>query len=83
MMAASQREPNSDKSYIVQCSAETFEHATYLSAVHSDVLSFNEQKHSLRLRRVSPLLRTQFEKLGAEVMPYAGCASAVPVSCQI
>ncbi len=56
------------KSYIVQCPPDTFDHAAWLSAVHSEVLSVNEDTHSLLIFPMSELLRGQFEKIGAFVV---------------
>lgn len=53
--------------YIIQCSADNFEQAAYLSAVFSDVLCVNEQNHRLQISQVTDLLRKQFEKLGASI----------------
>jgi hypothetical protein len=69
-MAASDRALRS-KSYIVQCPAETFDHAAWLSAVHSEVLSINEENHSLLIFPMTEMLLGQFEKLGAFVVSTA------------
>jgi hypothetical protein len=67
MMAAPQQEAQKAGSFIVQCSADTFEHATWLSAVFSEVLAVNEQAHRLQITQISDTLRRQFDKLGAQV----------------
>lgn len=53
--------------YIIQCSADNFEQAAYLSAVFSDVIFVNEQNHRLQISQVTDVLRKQFEKLGATI----------------
>lgn len=74
-MAVSEQEALRAKSFIVQCSPATFDHAAWLSAVYSEVISVNEERHRLRIFPLSELLKGQFEKLGASV------AAAVP--CQV
>lgn len=71
-MAASDRGPFAARSFLIQCSSRTFDHAAWLSAVHSEILCVNEEGHSLRIFPMTELLRTQFEKLGASVAPAAG-----------
>ncbi|MBI1216208.1 MAG: hypothetical protein GC185_10385 [Alphaproteobacteria bacterium] len=61
------QENDGEKGYIIQCSADNFEQAAYLSAVFSDVICVNEQSHRLRISTVTDLLRKQFEKLGASI----------------
>ncbi|MDE1153651.1 MAG: hypothetical protein PW788_14040 [Micavibrio sp.] len=71
------------KAYIVQCAPETFEHATYLSAIFSEVLSFSEQNHRLRLSAMGDVLRSQFEKLGANVREETVFKPQKAASCQL
>jgi hypothetical protein len=66
-MASREHEIPKTKSYVVQCSADNFEHAAWLSAVYSEVLSVNEQAHRLHIFPVTDLLMGQFEKMGASV----------------
>ena len=66
-MKASEQETLRAKSYIVQASPDTFDHAAWLSAIHSEVLCVNEENQRLRIFPISDLLRRQFEKLGASV----------------
>jgi hypothetical protein len=54
-------------SFIVQCSADTFDHAAWLAAIFSEVLAINEENHRLRIFPLTDMLRGQFEKLGAIV----------------
>jgi len=68
-----------DPTYIIECSADNFEQAAYLSAVFSDVICVNEQAHRLRIGTVTDLLRRQFDKLGATIrerLPVRPVASA-------
>lgn len=55
------------QSFIVQCSADVFDHAAWLSAVHSEIISIDEEEHRLNIYPMSEMLRGQFEKLGAVV----------------
>jgi hypothetical protein len=66
-MAAPQQEAQKAPSFIVQCSAENFEHASWLSAVFAEVLSVNEQAHRLHIAQISDALRRQLDRLGATV----------------
>jgi hypothetical protein len=66
-MAASELEALRSKSYIVQCSPLNFDHAAWLSAVYSEVISVNEENHRLRIFPMTDMLRSQFERLGASV----------------
>lgn len=66
-MAAPEHPGLHKQSFIVQCSADTFDHAAWLSAVHSRVLSVNEAEHRLSIFPMTELLRGQFERLGAVV----------------
>lgn len=63
------------KSWLVQCSADNFEHVAYLSAVFSEVLSVNEQGFSLRISSLTDALRGRIEKLGAAVTRFQPCQS--------
>ncbi|HYD17207.1 MAG TPA: hypothetical protein VEF76_01850 [Patescibacteria group bacterium] len=62
-----------NKFWTVQCSAETFEHAAYLSAVFSEVISVNDQAHRLQIGSLPELLKGQFEKLGAAISKSQPC----------
>jgi hypothetical protein len=66
-MAAPEQQFPKKNSFVIQCSPENFEHAAWLSAVYSEVLSVNEQTHSLRISPLPDMLKGQFEKLGASV----------------
>lgn len=65
--------PSGIKSWLVQCSADNFEHAAYLSAVFSEVLAVNEQGHSLYISKLPDRLRGQYEKLGAAITSFQPC----------
>jgi hypothetical protein len=65
-MAGEQKAPGT-QSYIVQCSPDKFEHASWLSAVFSEVLSVNEDSCRLHIAPLSDLLRGQLDKLGARI----------------
>ena len=67
IMKASEQEVLRAKSYIVQASPDTFDHAAWLSAIHSEVISVNEETQRLRIFPITDCLRRQFEKLGASV----------------
>ena len=54
-------------SFFVQCSPVTFDHAAWLSAVHSEVISVDDDAHSLTISPMTDLLRGQFDKLGVDV----------------
>jgi hypothetical protein len=66
-MAAPEQPELPKPSFLVQCSADTFDHAAWLSAVHSQVISVNEDEHRLSIYPMTELLRGQFERLGAVV----------------
>ena len=66
-MAATEQEVLRAKSYIVQASPDTFDHAAWLSAIHSEVICVNEDAQRLRIFPITDLLRRQFEKLGASI----------------
>ena len=70
IMKASEQEILRAKSYIVQASPDTFDHAAWLSAIHSEVICVNEESQRLRIFPMCDLLRRQFEKLGASVTHY-------------
>lgn len=63
------------KSWLVQCSADNFEHVAWLTAVFSDVISVNEQGHSLQISSLNDRLQGQIEKLGAAVTRFQPCQS--------
>lgn len=65
--------PSGIKSWLVQCSADNFEHAAYLSAVFSEVLAVNEPAHSLHVSTMTDPLRVQLSKLGANVSHCQPC----------
>jgi hypothetical protein len=69
---ASERQGKEETTYIIQCSADNFEQAAYLSAVFSDVISVNDQSYRLQISKVTDSLRKQFEKLGASIKEAAG-----------
>lgn len=73
-MAAQKLDVAGMKSWIVQCSADNFEHAAYLSAVFSEVISVNDKAHSLQISSLTDALKGQFEKLGAAVSKSQPCA---------
>ena len=66
-MAPSEQEDLQADSYIVEASADTFDHAAWLSAVYSEVICVSDEDHSLRISPVSDLLRGELKKLGASV----------------
>ncbi len=66
-MAASEQESLQSEFYIVECPADTFDHAAWLSAVHSEVICVSDENHRLRINPVSDMLRGEFRKLGASV----------------
>lgn len=66
-MAASEQDSLQAESYVIECSPQTFDHAAWLSAIHSEVLSVSEEDSRLSISPVSDLLRGEFEKLGASV----------------
>lgn len=69
------KHPAGMKSWLVQCSADNFEHAAYLSAVFSEVLSINEPAFRLHIGTLNDRLRGQFEKLGADVTHFQPCTA--------
>jgi len=73
-MAAQKLDVAGMKSWIIQCSADNFEHAAYLSAVFSEVISVNDQAHRLQISSLTEMLKGQFEKLGAAVSKSQPCA---------
>lgn len=66
-MAASEQDILRAKSYVVQASPDTFDHAAWLSAIHSEVICVNEESQRLRIFPITDMLRRQFERLGASV----------------
>lgn len=66
-MVTSEQDVLRSKSYIVQASPGTFDHAAWLSAIYSEVICVNEENQRLRIFPLTDLLRGQFEKLGAMV----------------
>lgn len=72
-MALSEQEALRAKSYIVQATPDTFDHAAWLSAVYSEVICVNEEAHRLRIFPLTELLKGQFEKLGASVIRPVAC----------
>jgi hypothetical protein len=67
IMAAPEQPGLQTQSYLVQCAPDTFDHAIWLSAVHSEVLFVSEEQCRLCIFPMTELLRGQFEKLGAVV----------------
>jgi hypothetical protein len=63
------------KSWLVQCTADSFEHAAYLAAVFSEVLSVNEQGFSLQIASLSDRLKGQLDKIGVNVSSQQCCAA--------
>ena len=44
-------------SWVIQCSADNFEHAAYLSAVFSEVISVNDKAHRLQISSLTEMLK--------------------------
>lgn len=65
-----EQEVSTGKTFIVRCSPEKFEHAAWLSAIHSEVLSVNEKDYSLHIFPLPEMLKGQLDKLGASVSRY-------------